>query len=622
MSKNLNLYRDFTKKMFWLALAIGIFVATNTPVGFWVFGTVGEKAEANYLSRQIGQKVTETVRENPELWIYSLQKFTEIFSEVEKGQMSRVRIFDAQGRQVFEEVYGKPSVFDTKGRADIVYNNKYFGYIEVNKIGVLNVQRTVGLLVVFSLLGIGLALVLYRFPAGIIKKAELEIDGHIERLNHLSYHDPLTQLRNRTYLNEILPVMMAEGKHFALIFMDLDNFKYINDSFGHSFGDLLLKEVGMRLKSVFREDDILIRLGGDEFMIILPYTSSAKLLHSTAKRLMNSFSSAISVNENELYVTTSLGIAMYPEDGEDMAVLVKNADIAMYAAKEQGKNKYCFYDKAMSSVTIERLKMEGYLSRAVERGELILYFQPKFDIYDLRLTGCEVLLRWFQPELGMISPGVFIPLAEDTGLIIPIGEWVLLNSFRQIKAWVDKYDLTGIRFSVNISPLQFHQENLIPFIKEALEETGLDPEYIEVEITESVAMQNAEEVYYKLGQIRALGIEISIDDFGTGYSSMSYLEKFPINTLKIAMPFVKDIKTDRGSEAIVSAIIAIARSLNLKVIAEGIETKEQLEVLREKNCDYGQGYLYSKPVPTMEFEGFIDGTQEFCLPAKKIAAGV
>lgn len=429
-----------------------------------------------------------------------------------------------------------------------------------------------------------------------------ELTDSNSELSYRSYHDSLTGLPNRESMNELIPSLISINYKFALLFLDLDNFKHINDSLGHSMGDILLKKVGQRLQWVVKSDDSVIRLGGDEFMIIIKEIKDSKIVSEIAEQIIDSFRTSIKLNDYDLIVSASIGIALYPDNGENIEILVKNADIAMYEAKKQGRNRYYFSKEKEDKNLIIHLKISSYLHSALEKNEFHLYMQPKFDITTLKITGGEFLIRWNNPEMGLLLPGTFISLAEETGLIIPMGEWIIRNSFEQIKSWSDIYDLETMRFSINISPLQFLQNNLISFIKDCLIETGLEAKYIEFEITENIALQNSEKILSKLWEIKELGFEISIDDFGTGYSSMSYLSKYPINTLKVDISFVRDISENKENEAIVTAIIVMAHSLNLKVIAEGIETKEQLQILCEKRCDFGQGYLIGKPMPLSNFE--------------------
>jgi len=591
-----------------LVILTGIIISFSMPISFFLLSWSKEKTIANDLCKQSTQLLTETVKQNPELWKFSVEKFTEVFTAIDKDLISQVRIYDAEGWLIQSKIFSTRSIFKRTGRSDIVYNNILFGYVEVDKISDKVLLDTGLLFLIFLTLGIGVSCVLYYLPTKNIIKAELEINNNIETLSYLSYHDSLTGLENRVSINEFIPNLISQHHKFAIIFLDLDNFKHINDSLGHSMGDILLKEIGKRLHSVVRARDIVARLGGDEFMIILKDIKAGEYVSEIAQHIIDTFKISVKLNDYDLIISTSIGIAIYPDDGENIESLMKNSDIAMYEAKKQGKNRYCFFKGINNNEIINRLEMVSNLNTALEKDEFQLYFQPKFDITTLKIIGGEILLRWFNPDMGLVMPGIFISLAEETGLIIPIGEWIIKNSFKQIKYWSDKYVLGAMRFSINVSPLQFLQNNLIQFIKDCLNETKLEAKYIEFEITENIALQNSSDILSKLSQIKELGIEISIDDFGTGYSSMCYLSKYPIDTLKIDISFVRELTKNKENEAIVSAIIAMAHSLKLKVIAEGIETLDQLQILREKECDFGQGYLIGKPMVASSFEEkFIKG---------------
>lgn len=597
MYERTDLYKKFSSKMILLSILTGIFISITMPITYFLLNRNEQTKEASYYSQDISREIVRTIKVNPELWKFSVVKYTQIFDEQHNNGIVRIRIFDSEGRILDDENFFHSHILTCTGTSDIVYDNIRFGHVEVTHIIDDTLVMTLFLFVVFSVLGFIIGLALFRFPAKIIVTAEGDINNNIRRLNKLSYYDPLTSLRNRAYVNEIFPTLIAEKTGFAIFFLDLDNFKYINDFYGHSVGDLLLIEVSTQLKANVRQKDIVARFGGDEFMIILMDVYSKKVLSKTAQLLIDSFKQTIKIHEHELFVTASIGAVLYPQDGEDMRQLIKNADIAMYTSKANGKNRFSFYSNELNKEAIEMLTIKNSLRYAIERDELLLYFQPKFNLSTLELSGCEILLRWQHPERGMVSPSIFIPIAEESGLILSIGDWVIKRSFQQIKEWTNIYNLNSLRFSINISALQFDQENLISFILASLHEIKLDPKYIELEITESFAIQQEDKLYQKLLQLKKAGIEISIDDFGTGYSSLSYLNRYPIDTLKIALPFIRDMLNDKQNEAIVSTIITMAHNFNMKVIAEGIETEDQLELLRQKKCDFGQGFFFSKPLP-------------------------
>ncbi|MEE9584257.1 MAG: EAL domain-containing protein [Candidatus Brocadiales bacterium] len=424
-----------------------------------------------------------------------------------------------------------------------------------------------------------------------------------ETIQRMAYYDSVTGLPNRMLFNDRLTLAVAHARRnkemLAVLFLDLDRFKVVNDTLGHSMGDKLLRGVARRLKSCVREGDTVARLGGDEFTLLLPKIKRVENMAKIAGKVLTAIKEPLRLDGHELHITTSIGIAIYPGDGSDAETLLKNADAAMYHAKEQGRDNYQFYTPSFHARASRQMELEGSMYGALEREEFELNYQPVVDINTGRIVGVEALLRWHHPEQGLVPPNEFISVAENTGLITQIGEWVLHTACAQNKAWQDA-GLPPIHVSVNLSSRQFQQINLIEIIDRVLRETGLDARFLELEITEGSAMQNVESTIYKLKGMDALGVKIAIDDFGVGYSSLSYLKRFPIHTLKIDRSFVSDITTDPDDRAIVTAIIALAKTMNLKVVAEGVETGEQLDFLRRLHCDEMQGYLFSKPVPAGE----------------------
>jgi diguanylate cyclase (GGDEF)-like protein len=383
------------------------------------------------------------------------------------------------------------------------------------------------------------------------------------------------------------------------MFLDLDQFKLVNDTLGHTVGDRLLQVMAARLVTCVRADDTVARMGGDEFTILLADLHDRRGAASVAQKVLEAVRHPAIVDEHELYVTTSVGIAMFPDDGEDAETLLKNADRAMYRAKELGRDNFQYSTPAAFEIADGRLAMERRLRRALEREEFVLHYQPMVEIASGRLAGAEALVRWNHPDSGMIQPEDFIPIAEETQLIVPIGAWVLRTACKQMKAWHDSGH-PWLRVAVNLSPRQFQDRELVSMVEQVLAETHFPPTLLDLEITESTAMQNAELSLSILNRLKEMGIRISIDDFGTGYSSLSYLKRFPIDTVKIDQDFVRDLTSDDA--AIISAVISMARALNLRVIAEGVETEEQLAFLRREQCSEMQGFLYSEPLTSAEFE--------------------
>jgi diguanylate cyclase (GGDEF)-like protein/PAS domain S-box-containing protein len=424
-------------------------------------------------------------------------------------------------------------------------------------------------------------------------------------IQHLAYYDSLTGLPNRTLFHNRLKYALAhahrnQGK-LAVLMLDLDRFKYINDTLGHSIGDQLLQEAANRLRKCIREDDTLSRLGGDEFSILMLEITDVQEVLSVVHQITDVFSQPFLIRDHELYVTVSIGISVYPDDGADGETLVKHADTALFRAKDQGRNNYQLYTPAMNEQALQRLMLENQLRKALARNEFSLHYQPMVNANTGTIVAVEALIRWHHHELGMVSPAHFIPLAEETGLIIPIGEWVMWAACSQCKAW-QEMGYPPVRISINLSGRQFAQDNLVDKIAQVLGGTGLDPEYLQIELTESIIMQNAEANVRKLHQLKEMGIQIAIDDFGTGYSSLSYLKAFPIDKLKIDRSFVWEINSNGEEGVIAAAVISLAQSLKLQVVAEGVETKEQVQFLSQRGCYEMQGYLFSKPLTFDAFE--------------------
>ncbi len=424
-----------------------------------------------------------------------------------------------------------------------------------------------------------------------------------DMLQHQASHDRLTGLPNRMLFDDRLSLALASthryGEMLAVVFLDLDGFKTINDTLGHAVGDQLLKNVAERLTGCLRQGDILARWGGDEFTLLLSPISGAEDTTKIATEILNTLNVPLQLDGRELHIKASLGIALAPYDGDDADTLLKNADAAMYRAKQQGRNNYQLYTPAIGTKAKEQLVLENNLYKALERQEFRLHYQPQFNLQTGELVGMEALIRWQNQELGFISPALFIPIAEEMGLINSIGEWVLWTACAQNRAW-QSLGLPPIRMAVNLSALQFQQKNLVKVIAHVLESTKLEPRYLELEITESIAMQDISLTIAVLRTLRSMGIQIAIDDFGTGYSSLSSLKHFPLDKLKIDQSFVRELVTDSYDAAIITALVALGHGLNLEVIAEGVETEEQLAFLHSIKCDAMQGYLLSRPLPAQE----------------------
>jgi diguanylate cyclase (GGDEF)-like protein/PAS domain S-box-containing protein len=428
-----------------------------------------------------------------------------------------------------------------------------------------------------------------------------------ERVEFLAYHDALTELPNRMLVHDRFRQAMAyaDRSHskVALLFLDLDNFKSINDSLGHLVGDELIKSVAGRLADCVRDTDTVSRQGGDEFLIMLTSLEDADAMAPALVALMNRLGDSCLVEGHELTTSASIGISLYPDDGRDFDSLLKKADIAMYRAKEAGRNTYRFFDEQMNVEAVEQLRLRSGLRRALAEDEFVLHYQPQIEIATGNLVGAEALIRWHHPDLGVIPPGRFIPIAEDSGLIVPIGEWALREACRQAMAW-QKAGMHKLMVAVNLSAIQFKRGDVEQSVIRALEESGLDPALLELELTESIIIQDTQKVLETVHRLKRLGVKLSIDDFGTGYSSLSYLKRFQVDKLKIDQSFVLNLARDEEDAAIVSAIIQMARSLGLTTIAEGVEDKQALARLLEFGCDEAQGYFFARPMPSDDFAAF------------------
>lgn len=458
-----------------------------------------------------------------------------------------------------------------------------------------------------SALMLALATILGRMSWQLARARERENEAqiaHALRIEYLAYHDGLTALPNRSLFNKLLSQAISQAQRsklpLAVAFIDLDRFKQINDTLGHEAGDVLLKEVASRLKACLRDSDIVARLGGDEFVVLLTELTAEMYAATVAQKIITAIAKPFVLLGQEFRVTASIGISSYPLDGATEEALTKNADIAMYQAKEDGKNNYQFYSEKLNANSLERLTLESSLRHALERGEFRLHYQAKRDIANGQITGMEALLRWQNPDLGMVAPLQFIQVAEETGLMVPIGKWALETACLQNVAW-QAQGLPRLKMAVNVSPRQFTDEHLLRDVAATLKSTGMRPDFLELEIHESLLIHDIEKTLKILTALKALGVKIAIDDFGAGFSSLATLQRFPLDTVKIDRSYIRDIVTQDGDSNLTEAIIAMGKSLSLTVVAQGVETKEQADFLREHACDEFQGFYFNKPVSAQQF---------------------
>jgi diguanylate cyclase (GGDEF)-like protein len=435
----------------------------------------------------------------------------------------------------------------------------------------------------------------------------------VGEMKHLAEHDVLTDLPNRMLLRDRITQAIATARRnstkVAVVFLDLDQFKHINDSLGHPIGDKLLQSVAARLMSCVRSTDTVSRQGGDEFVVLLSEIKHAADAGNMARKILSALTACHAIDRRELHITASIGVSTYPEDGEDAETLMKNADTAMYQAKEKGRNNYQFFKREMNLREVNRQSLEVGLRDALQHHQFVLHYQPKINLTTGAISGVEALIRWIHPTLGLLPPLEFLPIAEDCGLIVPIGRWVLSETCRQVQEWIT-VGLQAAPVAVNVSSLEFRSEGFLDNVRAILKDTGLNPRYLEFELTETVLMQHAESTLAVLSTLKSFGVRLAVDDFGTGYSSLSYLKRFPIDCLKIDQSFVRDIISGSDDVPIVRAVITMAKSLRQRVVGEGVETEEQMSFLQAHGCDEAQGYYFSMPLPPDHLAKLLKSSRE------------
>ena len=526
--------------------------------------------------------------------------FTEItgYSEAEVlGKNPRVRRSGRHGKSYYQAMWA--SIQETGSWRGEIWNRRKTGEVYPEWLSINTVRDETGKITNY---------VAVFADISQMKRSEAELD-------HLAHHDPLTELPNRLLLNARLEYAIQraqrEGSSLTVLFLDLDRFKTINDSLGHPVGDQLLKSVAALLGACVRSEDTVARLGGDEFVILLEGVGDSGAAADIAEKILNALNKHYDLDGQAVFISASIGISTYPADGRDGTTLLKNADAAMYRSKEEGRNTFRFYSAELTRVAHDRLNLESELRRAIEQQEFVLYYQPQVDVSSGAIVGAEALVRWQHPQFGIISPLRFIPLAEETGLILQLGYWVLNAACEQLSAWL-KSGLPPITLAVNLSSRQFLHRDLVNQLRSVLDATGLPPRLLELEITEGAIMQRGQEAIATLQAVKDLGLKLAIDDFGTGYSSLAYLRRFPIDTLKIDRSFMRDIPGDTGAMEIAVTIIVMAHNLHMRVLAEGVETREHLAFLQRNGCDSYQGFLSSRPVTAESFEKLLRPNQENC----------
>ena len=572
-----------------------------------IFFTFSYRIVASTLEAELditSSLVTRAIRLNPYLWKYDIETLGNLLDNRSRsGQQGSIRILLADGTAVVARGSVRTGPIISKSRI-LTDGDKDVASLVIERSLSETVDQTFVVFLCSAAFSIGLFLLLKTTPARILRSAEKE-------LQQLAYYDSLTSLPNRYLLHDRLGqiIQQAERDRFqvAVLLLDLDRFKDINDSFGHGTGDQLLRKIADRIQGCLRETDTVARYGGDEFVIILPKVPDRheEFTSTVARKLLGAIEQPIHFDGKKLYSSCSIGIAFYPLDGQERQSLFKHAEQAMYQVKQKGRKNFQYFSMDLEHKVQKRTALELNLRQALEQRQLFLEYQPKFDLSAGRISGVEVLTRWNHPQMGQIRPDLFIPLAEETGIIHPLGSWILRTASLQHLHW-QREGLAPPPLAVNLSIRELQQKDFIVKISNILEETGLSPEDLELELTESCLMESSEDIISKLKSLNRLGVKIAIDDFGTGYSSLSYLKHFPIDRLKIDRCFVKEIEQNQSDSKIAKAIIAMAKSLGLAVTAEGVETEAQLMILAEHGCDEIQGYYYSHPLPATDLERFLN----------------
>ena len=615
--KKIKLTQVLAKKLSILTVAIACLISLATPTTYYAIESRSLKKTTKLYAEDIADDFRSFSHNDARLWQYQQPEFELIISYfAPKKELVSIEILDEENQNIRGYEYQNPDLknwkknYFTVGHAPILFNNRTLGTVRVTSSQAELILTTLWLFLFSSAIGISLAFLVYCFPLNISSRQELQI----QKLFHeIEYYDGLTGLPNRRFFLEKLNKLFelcrkSQGEMFAVLFIDLDSFKKINDSLGHLAGDELLIAFSRTLKQSIRREDILARLGGDEFAILVENIQELSDAISLADRIAQKLEKPLKFRERELFISASIGIAPSTNNYHQVGDLLRDADTAMYRAKATGKGRHTVFQPEMYLEAVSTLELEHDLRRAVERREFQVFYQPIVKLSNRQIVGFEALVRWQHPEKGMVSPGKFIPIAEETGLIVPLGYQVMEQACLQMRQWQDKYGVAQtMTLSVNVSPVQLKQLNpnnpyCFGKIRTIVEKTGLDPHCLKLEITESTIMESLEVASSVIENLKTLGIKLSMDDFGTGYSSLNYLHKLPLDTLKIDRSFVNELGIDSEKLSLTQTIVCLAQNLSMDVIAEGVETKEQQAILTELNCEYGQGYLFSKPVSSADAE--------------------
>lgn len=596
---HIYLSQYFKKRMLLIALLTGFLISVTLPLTFLIMSLYNDSRSAHGKCEEFAWRIHSLIKSQSATWQSAAKQFVND-TLLTNSDIANIKVYNVNNKLIDEVSITKPYFVQLTRSQDILLGHTVYGHIVVTVNTNDEFYASGILLIISTALGLVIGIIIYQFPLKTVLSEEKEIAHSFERLNHMSFFDSLTDLPNRSKLLERLNKAIGEAdernQQVAVIYLDLDRFKLINDTLGHNEGDLLLKCAAQRLCNHTYAPVTIGRIGGDEFLAVVPAVNCLADVATVAQNLLVSMSEPFAINNQELYITVSAGISIYPTDGLDVQTLLKNADAAMYKAKESGKNKYEFFTTQINADVLEKLTLQNSLNRALKQDDLVIHYQPIVELNSGRVIGIEALVRWQHPDLGLISPDKFIPLAEETGLIAPLGEWVLHTACTQHKAWLDA-GYPPMYISVNVSAYQFRQNDLVNQIASALKTSGLPARYLQLEITEGIAMQDNNLIIETLTALKHLGIRLAVDDFGTGYSSLSRLKNFPLHVIKIDKAFINNLSVDPRDLAITTYIINMAQSLHLTVIAEGVETPEQLKLLNQYSCDAIQGYLFSKPLP-------------------------